>query len=226
VTGRAAYHRVAAPGLAGLAGTLLVLFAAFAEAQGIAVTVTDSNGMPVPDVAVFIDSPGTGSRATPGTRAVMDQVNERFVPHVLVVQTGTEVDFPNSDIVAHHVYSFSHPNHFKLPMYKGNAHPPVRFEESGIVVLGCNIHDNMLAYIVVVDTPLFAMTDANGAARFTMPVEGARVSIWSPRIRDPEKRLTVELAGARLQEPVAFRLEKSLRPPHRDGTEALTWSEY
>jgi plastocyanin len=226
VTGRAVYHRVAAPGLAGLAGTLLVVFAPAVAAGGLAVTVTDSIGMPVRDVAVFIDSPGTESRATPGTRAVMDQVNERFVPHVLVVQTGTEVDFPNSDIVAHHVYSFSHPNHFKLPMYKGNAHPPVSFAESGIVVLGCNIHDDMLAYIVVVDTPLFAMTDADGTAHFATPAEGARVSIWSPRIRDAEERLTVELAGAQLQESVAFRLEKSLRPPHRDGTEALTWSEY
>ena len=150
----------------------------------------------------------------------MDQVDQRFVPHVLVVQTGTEVDFPNSDVVAHHVYSFSHPNHFKLPIYKGRAHPPVQFEESGVVVLGCNIHDHMLAYIVVVDTPSFAKTNDDGVAL------DARVSIWSPRIRDDEEKLSVSLENGGESAAVAFRLDKALRPRHEDQSEVLSWSEY
>jgi plastocyanin len=165
--------------------------------------------------------------AAPGTTAVMDQVDQRFVPHVLVVQTGTLVQFPNSDTIAHHVYSFSHPNHFKLPIYKGNAHAPVRFEEDGVVVLGCNIHDNMLAYIAVVDTPVFGKTGVDGAVVLDGELhEGDRVSIWSPRIRDDESKLSVLVTDGDLTSTFAFRLQKSLRPPHHETSESLSWSEY
>ena len=77
----------------------------------------------------------TRKRTGPTASAVMDQRDMQFVPHLLVVQTGTSVEFPNSDTVAHHVYSFSNPNKFMLPMYKGDQHPPVTFEHSGVVSL-------------------------------------------------------------------------------------------
>lgn len=205
---------------------LLVTAAIDVRADGITVTVTDREGQPVPDVAVFAELP-SASAAPAGKSALMDQVDQRFVPHILVVQTGTEVEFPNSDTVAHHVYSFSHPNHFKLPIYKGHAHPPVRFDESGIVVLGCNIHDHMLAYIVVVDTPAFAKTDANGVAVLDVqPSDATRVSIWSPRLRDDDENLSIAIGGAGVESAIAFRLKKGLRPRHEDESEVLSWSEY
>jgi plastocyanin len=192
------------------------------------VSVHDREGKPVPDVAVYVErSAEPEAHAAPGTRAVMDQVDQRFVPHLLVVQTGTLVEFPNSDTIAHHVYSFSHPNHFKLPIYKGNAHAPVRFEDSGIVVLGCNIHDNMLAYIAVVDTPVFGKTGVDGAAHLDGEIRaGDRISIWSPRLRDDIAKLSVRVANEDVGSNFAFRLQKTLRPPHHDETEALSWSEY
>lgn len=197
-----------------------------ARADGITVEVTDREGQPVPDVAVFANFP-TALSAPAGTSALMDQVDQRFVPHMLVVQTGTKVEFPNSDTVAHHVYSFSHPNHFKLPIYKGHAHPPVSFEENGIVVLGCNIHDHMLAYIVVVDTPVFAKTDASGVAVLDVaPAEGMHVAIWSPQLRDDDADLSVAISDANAGSAIAFRLKKGLRPPHEDQSEVLSWSEY
>lgn len=205
---------------------LLLMSKAVAGANGITVTVTDREGKPVPDVAVFAES-STASSAPAGTRALMDQVGQRFVPHILVVQAGTEVDFPNSDTVAHHVYSFSHPNHFKLPIYKGHAHPPVRFEERGIVILGCNIHDHMLAYIVVVDSPVFAKTDSDGVAMLdAAPIDGMKVSIWSPRLRDDNENLTITIGDSGSGSALAFRLQKSLRPAHEDQSEVLSWSEY
>ena len=197
-------------------------------ADGASVVVLDRDGKPVPDVAVFVDAPDSfATHAPAGTRAVMDQVDQRFVPHLLVVQSGTMVEFPNSDTVAHHVYSFSHPNHFKLPIYKGHAHPPVSFDENGIVVLGCNIHDHMLAYIVVVDTPTFAKTNQDGVALLERPLEkGAKVTIWSPRIRDGMEGLSVTVASDQLDSAVAFNLKKSLRAPHDDQPGALSWNEY
>lgn len=209
---------------------LLCLLAApgFAGAETVRVTVKDREGQPVPDVAVFLESQVLAEeRAPDGTTAVMDQVDRRFVPHILVVQTGTRVEFPNSDTVAHHVYSFSHPNEFKLPIYKGDAHAPVLFEENGVVILGCNIHDHMLAYIVVVDTPSFAKTNEDGVAILENPGdEYAEVSIWSPRIRDDAAALSVAVDSGQSDATVAFRLQKTLRPPHNDQSDVLSWSEY
>ena len=114
----------------------------------------------------------------------MDQQRLQFVPHLLVVQSGTSVTFPNSDDVSHHVYSFSEGNKFELPLYKGNVYPPKVFENAGVVVLGCNIHDGMLGYIVVVDTPHFAQTNARGVALLEdIPSGDYSVSAWTPRVR-------------------------------------------
>ena len=81
------------------------------------------------------------SRRSP---VVIDQRDKVFVPVVTVIQTGTEVSFPNSDSVSHHVYSFAQPNTFELPLYKGKRSPTVQFDHAGVVTLGCNIHDSMV----------------------------------------------------------------------------------
>jgi len=194
-----------------------------ARAGTIDVTVLDPDGNPVPEVAVYVIQGESSSREAPGT-AIMDQRDTRFVPHTLVVQKGTSVEFPNSDIVAHHVYSFSKPNNFVLPLYKGDAHAPVTFEYDGIVTVGCNIHDHMLGYIVVVDTDVFGVTDENGklAVAVSDSSGDVAVNIWSPRIRDKELTQTV----AATTSPVTFSLQKKLRPPHDPDTEGAQWSEY
>jgi plastocyanin len=198
-----------------------VLSCAFAGT--IDVTVLDPNGAPVPDVAVYVPGQSGATGGVAGT-AVMDQQDTRFVPHILVIRKGTSVEFPNSDVVAHHVYSFSKPNNFVLPLYKGDPHEPVMFEHDGIVTLGCNIHDHMLAYIVVVDTDAYGITGANGQASIEVSnaADSAELHIWSPRIRDKElsRSITSETAS------VTFSLQKKLRPPHDSGSEAVQWSEY
>ena len=177
----------------------------------------------MPEVAVYVTSAGNVPSPVART-AVMDQRNTQFVPHILVVQKGTLVEFPNSDVVAHHVYSFSKPNNFVLPLYKGDPHNPVVLEHDGIVTLGCNIHDDMLAYIVVVDTDRFGITDENG--KLSVEVSDAArelaVNIWSPRIRDRDLSQVVTGTASSL----TFSLQKKLRPPHNPGTEGAQWSEY
>jgi plastocyanin len=197
-------------------------------ASSVEVTVLDRNAEPVADAAVFWRPPDALRKSAPaGTKAVMDQVDTRFVPHVLIVQTGTSVDFPNSDVVAHHVYSFSHPNQFKLPIYKGDAHPPVTFSESGVVILGCNIHDNMLGYILVVDSSAFGKTDANGKVRITTTSNDGEIVIWSPRFRDSADTLAKALPPPAADDvKIAFTLVKPLRPPFDDKSDALSWSDY
>ena len=197
-----------------------------AHAGTLEVTVVDPEGAPVPDVAVYVTREGAnGAVLSSSTTAVMDQRDTQFVPHILVVQKGSTVEFPNSDVVAHHVYSFSKPNNFVLPLYKGDPHDPVTFVHDGIVTLGCNIHDHMLAYIVVVDTDVFGLTDENG--KLTVVVDDAvtdyTVGIWSPRIRDKGNALHQRASGG---ENFVFSLRKSLRPSHDEHESGIKWSEY
>ncbi len=162
-----------------------------------------------------------------GAVAVMDQVDKRFVPHLLVVQAGSTVDFPNSDRIAHHVYSFSRPNQFRLPLYKGEIQPSVRFEEEGIVTLGCNIHDNMLGYILVVGTPLYAITDVDGRAVLETGLsDELEVRIWSPRIRDTFDNLVEIVAPALDDRQITYQVAKKLRQRHDEETVASSWSDY
>jgi plastocyanin len=200
----------------------------WALAAEISVSVLGNDGEPVPDVVVFVKQMGvaTDSHREPKS-AVMDQRDVRFEPHILVVEKGTLVEFPNSDVVAHHVYSFSRPNEFVLPLYKGSSPEPIAMQHDGVVTLGCNIHDGMLGYIVVVDTGAFGMTKEDGHA--AVPVSdsagGYQVSIWSPRIRDSKDPL-VQKYAALPDDEVIFHLRKTLRSAHVDRSDALEWEEY
>ncbi len=208
---------------------LSLLFATSAFSRDVDVVVVDRNGQHVADVAVYaLRRDGQIDLPTPQESAIMDQVNRQFVPHLLVVQTMTPVEFPNSDSVAHHVYSFSHPNKFILPMYKGDQHPPVTFEYSGVVSLGCNIHDHMLGYILVVDSTAFTKTDENGHASLSLEnPEEYSINIWSPRIRDRDEFLSRSLVTpGQSNSEVVFSLTKRLNPPHRERSDGTSWSDY
>ena len=154
--------------------------------------VQDGRGGAVHDAVVYAIPEGR-PLPLPRRGAVMEQKNRAFIPHVLAVQTGTTVRFPNLDDVQHHVYSFSPAKPFQLPLYKGNPPNPVVFEKAGVVTLGCNIHDQMSAYIVVVDTPHFEKTGANGrAALHDLEPGRYTVKVWAPEMRgEPSRTVTV-----------------------------------
>ena len=138
------------------------------------------------------------------------------MPHVLVVQTGTEVTFPNSDSVSHHVYSFSPTKAFELPLYKGDLYPPVVFDKAGIVVVGCNIHDSMLGYIRVVDTPHFAVTNEQGVALIDgIPSGDYGVEVWTPRVRPAELPAAQQVAVASDAAKTQVRITGRLAPRAR-----------
>jgi len=149
-----------------------------AQAVPLSVKVADAQGQPLVDAAVSVFLAGAAPASATGTRTEMAQKGRTFVPSVLVVQTGTAVSFPNQDKVRHHVYSFSVVKPFELKLYGGEVAPAVVFDKPGTVVLGCNIHDRMLAYIHVVDTPHFARTGEQGVARLDVPAGVYRLQVW------------------------------------------------
>jgi plastocyanin len=196
-------------------------------AGSLRVAVADSSGKPVARVAVYA-VPSHPAAAPPRSPAVMDQAHNSFVPHVLIVQTGTAVDFPNNDTVSHHVYSFSETKPFELALYKGNPHPPLTFDKPGVVVLGCNIHDGMLGYILVVDTPFFGSTGADGSVALpNLPAGDYTLQIWTPRAKpkDLPAAAAVSLAGGE-DRALTVRFTAKLAPDHDGGDSSLTWDRY
>jgi len=136
----------------------------------------------------------------------------RFVPQVLVVPVHSTVQFPNSDTVSHQVYSFSKTKSFQLPLYKGKVHTPITFDKPGLVVLGCNIHDEMIGYIYVTPAAWFGRTDKNGVYELPdMDAKKVSVTIWSPYIADAEHSLTREVQLGSDNTQVKFNLVKPLR---------------
>ncbi len=113
-------------------------------------------------------------------------------------------------------------------MYKGEQHPPVTFEHSGVVTLGCNIHDHMLGYILVVDSTAFTKTNEYGHASLSLKgAEEYAINVWSPRIRDKDEFLSKALVTpGEPSSEVIFSLAKKLNPPHRGRSDGPSWSDY
>lgn len=119
-------------------------------------------GKPAPNVIVWLDAP-SAPRTFKAPKVVLDQRNLSFSPQVLAVRVGTTVQFPNNDRVFHNVFSFHDGKRFDLGMYPVGATQPVTFDKAGLSRIFCNIHPNMAAYVMAVDTPYFAVSDASGA---------------------------------------------------------------
>ena len=185
-----------------------------AAAAVLVIHVQAADGKSLPG-AVLTARPldGPVKRGT-AAHAVMDQIDRAFAPDLLVVPAGSTVEFPNSDWVSHQIYSFSSAKRFQLPLYRGKPYPPVLFDQVGVVTLGCNIHDEMLAYLVVTDAPYFGRTDGAGSWSAELGPGRYRITIWHPRMRDEggggaERELTV---GGDDRAELTVRLAKPLQP--------------
>lgn len=132
---------------------LIGLFYLPVQALEVLVSVHTQDNQPMPGAVIYLTSEQPLPPVAEDAVAEMDQIKKQFSPHILVVQKGTEVSFPNSDSIQHHVYSFSPAKTFQLQLYKDQSPEPLPFDQQGKVELGCNVHDWMLGYIYVVDTP-------------------------------------------------------------------------
>lgn len=173
------------------------------SAEPVRLLVQDSTGHPLADAVIMANAAAASVSPEP---AVMDQIGKAFVPHVLVIEQGRAVKFPNSDAIRHHVYSFSKPKPFEIKLYSGSQQVPVVFDKPGVVALGCNIHDWMIGYIVVSDTAVVAKTDNEGTAVLNITEKTSPLRLWHPRL----------MQGAQST------IEMPLPPPDKDGIARLT----
>lgn len=196
---------------------LVLLAVALATAAGAAeltVTIKSSKGDAVADAVVSLIPLDAAAHLPPPSPAAAQEIaqqNQEYSTYVTVVQAGSTVMFPNRDTVQHHVYSLSKAKKFELPLYNPGSAESFVFDVSGVVTLGCNIHDWMLAYLVVVPTPYFAKSDKLGAASVPAPAGRYRLELWHPRLAAP---LTEEIT---LADGAAVRREftLTLKPDRR-----------
>ncbi|CAM8668156.1 Methylamine utilization protein MauL [Comamonadaceae bacterium] len=186
--------------------TLYAAGIAFASTQ---VSVTDKDGKPLANAVIFLESPSAKAAAKPLSGVEIIQIAKQFSPQIAVVTPNTSVLFPNKDTVRHHVYSFSPAKKFELKLYSGVPAAPVVFDKPGVAVLGCNIHDNMVAWVLIVETPYFGVTDGKGRLTLDAPAGNYQLKAWhstvvpgSPLTEQPVKitpgndTLSVKVAGS------------------------------
>ena len=198
--------------VAHLTSMLAIAAAPLCQAASVQAKVSDAAGKPLADAVVYAIA-GAPEARLPRSLVAVEQVDREFVPYVTVVQTGTTVTFPNRDPILHHVYSFSPAKPFEIKLYTGKSPTEVVFDKPGVVTLGCNIHDWMIGYILVVSTPHFAKTDATGVARLRdLPAGAYDLQAWHPQQRAAlaPQRLTLESSSA---PEIAFAIDASARKP-------------
>lgn len=194
-----------------------LLWAAVAQSSTMAVAVQDASGKGLVDAVVYAE--GEQALNAKPANAEIEQRGLKFLPMVTVVQTGTTILFPNNDKVRHHIYSFSPAHKFDQKLYSGQAAAPQLFDKAGTVVLGCNIHDKMLAFVKVVETPYFAKTDSSGAARLELPPGKYTLKAWhynATGSQTVEQALLVKPGDA----TASAVLRLTLKPPVTDADAA------
>ena len=186
---------------------LTTLASASAGAATLQVQTQDAAGKPLADAIVFLESAQAKAASKPLAAAEIAQVNKQFAPQVNVVTVGMPVSFPNRDTVRHHVYAFA-PVKFELKLYIGTPAAPVVFDKPGISVLGCNIHDTMAAWVVIVETPYFGRTANDGKLALNdVPPGTYRLRIWHQNLPvgapPTDQALSLAAAGSTVTVKVA-----------------------
>ena len=198
---------------------LFLGLALVAHSGEISCQVKSAKGEAVADAVVsLIPLDGTVPAVAPDAKVEIQQEGQEFQPYVTVVQAGTRVVFPNRDTVQHHVYSLSKAKKFELPLYNPGQAESLVFDVPGLVTVGCNIHDWMISHLVVVPTPWFAKSDAQGAAKITAPAGRYRLELWHPRLAAPLTREVVLADGPAAPEDFTLTLKPDRRVRRSSGS--------
>ena len=182
------------------------------------VHVVDKSGAPIQDAYVELIPKKEPATVQPKDKVIIDQVDKEFVPMVSAVPVGTTVFFPNSDNIQHQIYSFSSAKNFDLPLYGSNDVNSIVFDNVGVVSMGCNIHDWMLAYVYIYESVYFKSTNSEGLAIFDdIPDAEYTLRVWSPRLRSPKNTIEVDIVVNKdnSSSKQVLNVRKSVRKPAR-----------
>jgi plastocyanin len=189
---------------------LSVGYGAAAYSGPVTVTIASSSSVSPQDAVVILDPLDVSIAPATHIEATIDQREKQFVPKVTVLRTGTTVTFTNSDHIRHQVYSFSASKTFTLKLYAGSPQTPIVFDKPGLVVLGCNIHDNMLAFVGIVDSPYFGKADSSGHVALEVPAGRYRMRLWHPNLREPVPDQEINVPAAAMTLPLTLDLSANV----------------
>jgi plastocyanin len=201
-------------------GMLALAAVASADAAELSVRIADDHGKAVADAVVTVlpradANNASAARAAPSTRTI-DQKDLTFVPYIEIFRPGDKVVFRNSDQTRHHVYSFSQIKAFEFMLVPGQSSPPIELDKTGVIAVGCNIHDQMITYLYISDAPWISHSGADGLVVFhDLPAGNYNVRVWQPRLRPnkPDLAQSMTLIGATESKVLTFNL--SLLPDSR-----------
>lgn len=203
-----------------------------ASAAPFRVTVADALGTPLVDAVVSLRPLATANADARTSLPVLpinaqpiiiQQVDREFVPRVTVVPLGGRVSLPNNDVVPHSVYSFSAAKQFEFDVYTGSAPRVLTLDKPGVITLGCNIHDWMVGYVLVVDTPLAMKTDNKGAALFANVASGEyELRVWHAQQRAADYVSPLSASERRNAQAVVL----DVAPPRVRYKPPLTFKSY
>ncbi len=210
--------------------SILIMLTCFAsQAQNINIQINDIENKALENIVVYLEPENkallTKEQLSVRPIATMDQVNRQFSPHILVVNKATKISFPNSDKIKHHVYSFSPAKTFEIKLYSDDKSAPLLFEQTGNVTLGCNIHDWMLGYVYVVDTPWFGTTDEQGNIKFDIPDGKYTLKIWHPLFQDIDQSFS-QIIDVTSDNKLTIKLKEAMNPAYSAYEEDDELDEY
>lgn len=189
-----------------------LILASPVQAGAVTLNIIDQYRQPVSNAVIEILN-SAEIKGSPSNIAVIDQINKAFVPEQIIIQQGQAVDFPNSDNIRHHVYSFSAAKTFELKLYADKPEKEIVFEKPGVVVVGCNIHDSMIGYIYVAQSQSFISSDL-GIAHIAAASPSSQISIWHPYAANgAESRQTFEVNQLEQNANGEYIVEIELAPP-------------
>ena len=197
-----------------------LLLPAVLRAGEVSFSLRGGGGQPVADAVVsLVPLAARPALVSPSKPLAIEQKNQAFVPYVTPIVAGTTVELPNNDEVEHHVYSLSPGMHFDKPLYRPGTHEALRFDKPGVVVMGCNIHDWMIAYVVVLETPWFATTGESGRAELAnIPAGRYRAEVWHPRLAATLTReIDVGAVAGTVELTLALRPDRRIPRPEEPG---------
>lgn len=199
---------------------IMVISSTVTQAAEIDITITAHKDRSTKGVVVELVA--LNHEAIAPDKIEIDQVDKEFVPLVSVVPIGSTVLFNNLDELKHHVYSVSSGNQFDLPLHNGVSPEEISLDKSGVVKLGCNIHDWMLAYVYVSESDRVKTADDTGIVSFTdVPAGKYEIRLWSPRLRNTKVPVTEIITIAEnqtLKHTVKLKLRKRIRKPKRQDS--------
>lgn len=205
------------------------LYSASSYAGSFTFSVTDPQGTPLKGAVVTLTATSAGAKSQsssmPLAKAAMAQRDKQFDPHIVAVQKGGVVDFPNEDGIKHQVYSFSDAMQFDLLVEEGESKSGPIMNVTGAISLGCNIHDWMQAYVYVADTPWFATTDESGSITLNLPDnESFNWEIWHPRIAESEQDLSGSVNTP--SDKISLTLKQELLPDYNETEDFDDFDDY